>query len=340
MKQVKSAFCLENADLIFLLKHRFYRGDFMLKFADAHCDTITKLRPQQLALGCDTTLAHLDLPRLQEGTQLQFMAFFLQQASPTEAWPLLRKHWRSLQQAVVLNGGVEILTDLRQAGCFQQTERPQLLLAVEGLDLLAENGEAGAEELFQLGFRSLGLFWNNDNWLGCGAAAQGVADTGLTLAGQDFVRYAEERGFLLDWAHASAGSFWHGAAICHKPLFVSHACCAELCLHRRNLTDEQLRALGESGGWLGVALAPAFLRPDGRAELADVVRHIQHAVKLAGEEAVGLGSDFDGLDELPLGLEGVQSWPCLAEALVAAGLPEALVAKIMGKNLLRFLREY
>ena len=48
----------------------------MLKFADAHCDTITKLRPQQLALGCDTTLAHLDLPRLQEGTQLQFMAFF------------------------------------------------------------------------------------------------------------------------------------------------------------------------------------------------------------------------------------------------------------------------
>lgn len=76
MKQVKSAFCLENADLIFLLKHRFYRGDFMLKFADAHCDTITKLRPQQLALGCDTTLAHLDLPRLQEGTQLQFMAFF------------------------------------------------------------------------------------------------------------------------------------------------------------------------------------------------------------------------------------------------------------------------
>ena len=51
MKQVKSAFCLENADLIFFLKHRFYRGDFMLKFADAHCDTITKLRPQQLALG-------------------------------------------------------------------------------------------------------------------------------------------------------------------------------------------------------------------------------------------------------------------------------------------------
>ena len=108
MKQVKSAFCLENADLIFFLKHRFYRGDFMLKFADAHCDTITKLRPQQLALGCDTTLAHLDLPRLQEGTQLQFMAFFLQQAAPTEAWPLLRKHWRSLQQAVALNGGVEI----------------------------------------------------------------------------------------------------------------------------------------------------------------------------------------------------------------------------------------
>ncbi len=312
----------------------------MLKFADAHCDTVTKLNPQQLAWGCGPERAHLDLPRLREQTQLQFMAFFLRQAPPAEAWDFLRACWRNLQQATALNGGVEILMDLAQAGRPRQAERTQLLLAVEGLDLLAEAGEAGAEELFRLGFRSLGLFWNNDNWLGCGAAAQGPADTGLTAAGQAFVACAEARGFLLDWAHASANSFWQGAALCRKPLFVSHACCAELCPHRRNLTDEQLRALGQSGGWLGLTLAPAFLCQTGQAELADVVRHIRHAVKMAGEAAVGLGSDFDGVDELPAGLAGVQSWPLLAEALAAAGLAEELVERIMGENLLRFLREY
>lgn len=312
----------------------------MLKFADAHCDTATRLRPQQLGLGCGPEQAHLDFPRLREGTQLQFMAFFLQQAAPAEGWQLLRGHWRNLQQAVALNGGVEVLADLRQAGRPQEPGHTQLLLAVEGLDLLAEAGAAGAEELFRLGVRSLGLFWNNDNWLGCGAAALGPADKGLTAAGQNFVCWAEERGFLLDWAHASAGSFWQGAALCSKPLFVSHACCAELCPHRRNLTDEQLRALGQSGGWLGITLAPVFLRQTGRAELADVVQHIRHAVNVAGEAAVGLGSDFDGVGELPLGIEGVQSWPRLAQALADCGLPEGLVDKIMGDNLLRFLREY
>ena len=95
---------------------------------------------------------------------------------------------------------------------------------------------------------------------------------------------------MLDLAHASAKSFWQAAALLRQPIFVSHACCAVLCPHRRNLTDEQLRALGQSGGWLGVTLAPAFLRAstaENAADLDDVVRHIQHAVNVAGAIAPG-----------------------------------------------------
>lgn len=313
-----------------------------LYVADAHCDTVTRLTSLELALGClEAEEGHLDFPRLCRLVKLQFMAFFLRQAPPEQAWHDLRRLRQNLQIAMELHGGLELLLDWRQAGRGRNT---QLLLAVEGLDLLDNpfGFAAPLEELYRLGFRSLGLFWNNNNFLGCGADAVGAADTGLTAAGCDFISYAEKRGFLLDLAHASAQSFWQAAALLRQPLFVSHACCAALCPHRRNLTDEQLRALGQSGGWLGITLAPAFLSEAfalGKgAELADVVRHIKHAVNVAGTEAVGLGSDFDGVENLPDGLVGVQSWPRLAEALAAAGFKQAQVERLMGGNLLNFLR--
>lgn len=313
--------------------------------ADAHCDSITRLTPLDLALGCAGNEAHLDLARLGGRVKLQFMAFFLHQAPPEQAWRDLRRLRHNLQLAVELHGGLELLLERSRAGRGGHT---QLVLAVEGLDLLARDGAgfvASAEELYRLGFRSLGLFWNNNNFLGCGADAVGAADTGLTAAGRDFIAYAERRGFWLDLAHASANSFWQAAAATRQPLFVSHACCAAICPHRRNLTDAQLRALGQSGGWLGITFAPGFLRSgqlEGqpvRAGLADVVRHVKHAVNLAGEEAVGFGSDFDGVERLPQGIAGVQSWPEVAEALTAAGFSETMTERLLGGNLLRFLHE-
>lgn len=303
--------------------------------ADAHCDTVGRLGALDLALGCPDTEAHLDFPRLRQNVKLQFMAFFLHQAAPEQAWQDLRRMRRNLQVAMELCGGLELLLNWRQAGLKAGA---QLVLAVEGLDLL--ECASSAEELYRLGFRSLGLFWNNNNFLGCGADAVGDADCGLTNAGRDFVAYAERRGFLVDLAHASPKSFWQAADVQQKPLFVSHACCQALCAHRRNLSDEQLCSIGASGGWLGITMAPGFLRADGRAALPDLLKHVQHAVNLAGEDAVGFGSDFDGVDKLPQGIAGVQSWPNVAEALLGAGFSSSQTEKLLSGNLLRFLREY
>ncbi|MCX4266967.1 MAG: membrane dipeptidase, partial [Firmicutes bacterium] len=90
-------------------------------------------------------------------------------------------------------------------------------------------------------------------------------------------------------------------------------------------------------------LAPAFLRAstaENVADLNDVVRHIQHAVNVAGAEAVGLGSDFDGVENLPRGLVGVQCWPRLADALTAVGFKADMVERLLGGNLLKFLRQH
>lgn len=308
-----------------------------LAVADAHCDTATVLGPWRLAFGSGES--HLDIPRLLGRVRLQFMAFFLQRLPPEQAWRKLWQHVRDLRFAAALSGGAEILEEPAQAG---RGAKPQLLLALEGLDLLAPDWQR-AEQLYEMGIRSLGLFWNNDNFLGCGADAEGGCDTGLTAAGRQFVEYAAGRGFLIDLAHASERSFWAAAELMNKslkPLLVSHACCRALCPHRRNLTDEQLRAVGASGGVVGITLAPGFLRADNTADIDDVVRHVAHAVEVAGPEGVALGSDFDGVGCLPAPMQGVQSWPLLAAALLKAGFSRCEVEAVMGGNLLRFCKNF
>ena len=303
-----------------------------LRVADAHCDTATVLSPYELAFG--SRRSHVDLPRLAAWGGLQFMAFFLRQTEGDAAWRTLRQHWRELLFAVALSGRAEVLYDLTQAG---QGTKVQLVLALEGADMLADKPER-LEELYMMGFRSLGVFWNNNNAFGCGAAAEGAADSGLTASGRRLLHRAAEGGWLIDMAHASRRSFYQTAELGLQPIFVSHACCDALCPHRRNLTDEQLAVIGQSGGLVGIALVPYFLRSEGDCSVDDVVRHIIHAVDIAGVEAVALGSDFDGVDELPDGITGCESWPRLVRALRQAGLAGADVQKIMGGNLVRFLR--
>lgn len=307
-------------------------GISRLRVADAHCDSATVLSPYELAFGCGQR--HIDLPRLADGAVLQFMAFFLGRQQGDAAWRSLRQHWRELLFAVALSGRVEVLHDPGQAGLGNKV---QLVAALEGADLL-DGAPERLDELYMMGFRSLGVFWNNDNAFGCGAAAEGAADRGLSAEGRRLLRRAAGSGWVIDLAHASRRSFWQAAELGLQPLFVSHSCCDALCRHRRNLTDEQLAAIGQSGGLAGIALVPDFLRDDGECSIADVVRHILHAVEVAGIDTVAIGSDFDGVDALPQGIAGHQSLPLVARELLRAGLREDEVRKVMGENLLAFLR--
>lgn len=319
-------------------------GDFVV--ADAHCDTATRLSPYELAFG-GRMRGHIDIPRLAEWRSVQFMAFYMGggDGNSEGAWRQLRQHWRELLFAVSLSGQAEIVRDLAETGEANH-KKVQMIAALEGADMLAGAPER-LDELYALGFRSMGVFWNNDNAFGCGAAA-GRADSGLTAEGRSFLRRLADGGWLIDLAHASRRSFWQAAELGLQPLFVSHTCCDALCGHRRNLTDEQLRAVGESGGIVGIALVPDFLcggenrvdrvESDRKAGIQDFVRHIRHAAEIAGIEAVALGSDFDGVERLPEGMDGCQSWPGVA-ALLETGFTVEDVRKIMGGNLVRFLRE-
>lgn len=306
-------------------------------YADAHCDTVQATTPWRLAYGSRST--QLDFVRLCDRARLQFMAYFLgadvMSQPAEEAWRRLRQQELDLRFAVQLCPNVELLTDFSRAG---EGDRVQLVAAIEGLDFLAGDYRR-VDELYDRGIRSFGLFWNHDSFLGSGAMAP--ADRGLTGAGRELVRHLAANGWLVDLAHAGKRSFWQAADILSsKPLFVSHCCVAALCDHPRNLDDRQIRAVGESGGLLGLTLVPAFLSADGLATPADVARHAAYAAGLVGAEHLAIGSDFDGTDTLPAGINGVQDVGVLYKALLDVGFNVAEAEGIMGKNLLRFLKNF
>lgn len=188
--------------------------------------------------------------------------------------------------------------------------------------------------LYELGVRSIGLTHNVSSYAadGCKEPREGV---GLTQFGVKMVEEMNRLGILVDLAHISPSGFYHALEISARPVIFSHGNARALCNHPRNLTDDQLRALASNGGVIGLSYVPMFV--DERAPtFARLLEHVDHIVKVAGIDAVGLGSDFDGGGDL---LADATEVPNITKALLERGYSEADVRKILGENTLRVLRQ-
>ncbi len=193
--------------------------------------------------------------------------------------------------------------------------------------------------LHQAGLRSLGLVWSRSNVFGHGVPFRFPAspDTGpgLTEAGKALVKRCNELKIMVDVSHLNEKGFWDVARISNAPMVATHSNAHAKSASSRNLTDEQIRCIGQSGGMIGLNFANGFLREDGRWQsengLDSMMRHLDHLMRLAGEDHVGLGSDFDGA-RIPAQIGDVAGLPRLAQALKAHGYGEELVAKLTAGN--------
>jgi membrane dipeptidase len=236
------------------------------------------------------------------------------------------------------------VTFARRAADFQPG-RVTAIVHLEGAEPLAPD-LSDLQDWYDRGLRSVGLVWSRAN-----AFAEGVPfrfpaspDTGpgLTDAGRELVRACNRLGILVDLSHLNEAGFWDVAETSEAPLVATHSNAHALCPSTRNLTDEQLDAIGKSGGMVGVNFAVSFLREDGANDgdtpLTEIVRHIDYIAGRIGVDHVGFGSDFDGArvsDELG----GIAGLPKLVAALRDAGYDDAAVEKIASGNWLRVLGE-
>lgn len=170
-----------------------------------------------------------------------------------------------------------------------------------------------------------------------------VADTGpgLTASGIDLIKQANALKMQMDVSHMNEKAFWDTAHHSTSPLVATHSNAHALCPQPRNLTDQQLRAIRDSGGVVGVNFGNAFLRADGRRDsdtpLTTIVRHIDYLINIMGEDHVALGSDFDGIT-LPDELGDVAGLPRLINTLRASGYDQLVLDKLLWRNWLRVLK--
>lgn len=267
-----------------------------------------------------------------------------------------------------------------------------VLFGVEGGHMI-ENDLAKLEALYKKGVRYLTITWNNStSW-----ATSALDETspqpppkegdsashrkkGLSDFGRHVIHKMNELGMMVDVSHLGEQTFWDIISITKKPVIASHSCVYALCPHRRNLKDEQIKAIAKNGGVIQLNFYSGFLDPafearsdafteKHKAEMDSLLKknpepyfmqvylfekypdevkslrppmsllldHLDYIVKLVGVDHVGLGSDFDGVNSLPAGLDGVEDFPKITEELLKRGYGKKDIQKILGGNLLRVM---
>lgn len=210
------------------------------------------------------------------------------------------------------------------------------LLGIEGAHAL--EGDAGKLDHFaRRGVRYLGLAHFSANLACCPAFGRGRDDTqGLTAHGRELVARGEALGVLVDLAHINKKGFMEACAMATRPPIVSHTGVLGVYEHWRNIDDEQLRAVADKGGVVGVIFCPKYVGGDGAAQVA---KHLRHILDVCGEDAPALGSDWDGFIVPTNELCDAAHLPLLTDALLAAGIREEVIGKILHGNAMRVLEQ-
>lgn len=310
---------------------------------DSHCDTPSLILRYGKDLSVCSTEGHVDFPRLRRGSvDASFFALYVPaEMSCAQAWDYAARMLALTKEEVARHPDMAAMA-VTEAQARANREKG-LLSIMLGL----ENASPIGSELSKLewfrreGVRYVTLCHNADNQV-CDSAAGNGLNNGLSSFGREVVRKMNELGMLVDCAHISDKSFYDVLDVSQKPIVSTHSCCRALAGHRRNMSDGMLRELSANGGVIQINFYPVFLQ-DGCTDngpscpYTRIADHIDHAVEVAGVDHVGIGSDFDGIDITPEGMEDVSMTWKIFDELRSRGYSEKDLSKIAGENFLRVL---
>ncbi len=249
-----------------------------------------------------------------------------------------------IRLAAASDGRIRIVRSVEEIETCLATGVLAIVLHIEGAEPIGP--DLAALDLFHAaGVRSLGPVWSRPNVFGHGVPFRFPAspDTGpgLTAAGKSLVRRCNELGILIDLSHLNEQGFWDVARISTAPLVATHSAAHAICPVTRNLTDDQLAAIRDSDGLVGMNFEVSVTRPDGYDEpdtpIEVLVAGIDYLVERIGIDRVGFGSDFDGAT-MPTAIGDVAGLPFLLDVLRARGYDRDSLEKLACRNWLRVLR--
>ena len=313
--------------------------------------------------GFEKTQGETDYPRLVEsGITGVFMSAYIDPEkwtfrNPDQSWEQVQVYLDTIH--AFANRHPDRLLFATTAEQIRQAKREgkvAILIGVEGGHAI-ENSLDNLRELHRRGVRYMTLTWNNGNeWAGAAAGLNNTSTGGLTDRGREIVREMNRLGILVDISHVSDSTFFDAVAASAYPVIASHSSARALNRHRRNLSDDQLRAVARNGGVVNVNFYSAFIdsaflersealagndaaiRALPRPALSVLLDHFEHIIRVAGIDHVGIGSDFDGVGGLlPQGMDDVTRLPLIVQGLLDRGYSEADVRKVLGGNMLRVM---
>lgn len=293
---------------------------------DTHCDTLYMRALQPEETPCVTMEA-----MKQGGTSIQTCTLFAGGGGVTgQPYEKAIAEYKAFEHLRDTEGWVRVDSPLEA-----EEGKVKILLSIEGGEIFQGKVER-VQEFYDKGIRMAALTWNNENEIG--HSAKSGSKEGIKPAGWDILKRMAELHMAADTSHLNEAGFWDLIDKHAQPPMASHSCAKALCPHFRNLTDEQVRAMVERGGWIGINFYPYFLSESGRAGVVDICNHIDHMCELGAEKHVGFGSDFDGIEVSPYDCKSPADVPKILNELRRRGYKEETIEDIAGRNFLAYYK--
>lgn len=353
---------------------------------DTHNDILTKIIETGVILDQDLTgKAHSDLIRLKKGgMDLQFFSVW-SDGNRINPFAYAMRQMDTLD-AIVKRNPDKIVKVATVKEIYKAVKQHKIaaMFGIEGGHQI-ENDLKKLDTLYYRGARYITLTWNNStNWATSAAyetSGKILSHIGLNDFGKEVVKHMNKLGMMIDVSHVGDQTFWDVINTTTKPIIASHSSVYNITPQRRNLKDDQIKAIAKNGGVIQINFYPLFIDSTAgkkfddflnlhmaendslmnagindwvagailfsryskdlqymRPPLSTLIQHIEYVIKLVGVDYVGLGSDFDGIEFTPLGLDDVSKYPLITKALLEKGYSKKDVTKILGGNLLRVLK--
>lgn len=292
---------------------------------------------------------HTDIPRLKQGgVKAQFWSVYVPAETTLTGDALLK----TLEQIDIVHRMMKTYPEtfalVETAEELERTIKSGKIASMMGVEggYSIEESLQNLQRYYDLGVRYMTLTHSkNLSWADSATDVENLG--GLSEFGEEVIQEMNRLGMLVDLSHVSAKTMKHTLQVTKAPVIFSHSSARALTDHPRNVPDDVLKMLPQNDGVVMINFYSAFIAtnealkedPKALGTLDDVCNHIEHVIKIAGIDHVGIGSDFDGVPRLPIGLEDVSTYPRITQELLNRGYTKQQLHQILGGNLLRVLRK-
>jgi len=312
-----------------------------MKIFDAHCDTIYKIDKENISLYENDH--HCDIKKMRRFDSFaQFFAAFVEPEymkndAFTKADTMINKFYEEVSFNESYINICKSYDDIINA---HKKNKIAALLTLEGASPL--NGDIdNLYYFYNKGVRLITLTWNHKNELCCGeisASQYPKNERGLTSFGIEVVKKMNDMGIIIDTSHISDDGFYDVLEYSSKPFMASHSNSRHICDFPRNLTDDMIRIIGEAKGFIGINMCPDFIDINGNATIDKIIAHIEHIASIAGENHIGFGCDFDGIEATPEGINDVCDIHKIIDRLIKLNYSSTFIEKFTYRNLMSFVK--